>query len=342
MTRRTHFAAGLTALAAVVALAVARIIMGEPFVPVDFAARVILGEDLPGYTFIVMERRLPTALVAILAGAAFGLSGTVFQTLLRNPLASPDVIGVSLGSSAAAVLAMAYFGADGTLIFWASLVGGLASAALVLLVAGAHRSSSSAPGAAGARGAVDSRFVLVGVAVAAALSALISYVMTRMSSKSAADAAHWRIGSLSSSTWDRLWILGLALAVLVPLLAILVSRLKVLQLGDDTAMGLGLNVPATRVSLIAVGVALSAVSVAVTGPLAFVAFLAGPLARMATGRPTFVGAALTGALIVLAADLAGSTLIPGVDLPAGVITGALGAPFLLWLLVRSSRSPLER
>lgn len=324
----------LGALALVVpGFAVLRILLGEPFVPLDYAARILIGEQLPGFSFIVMERRLPTAIVAVLAGVAFGLSGTVFQTMLRNPLASPDVIGVSLGSSAGAVLAMAFFGADGGAIFWASLQGGVASAALVLLVAGAHRGP-----AAGARGSVDGRFVLVGVGVAAALSAVISYVLTRMSTRSATDAMHWRIGSLSSSTWDRIAILAAALAVLVPLLAFLTSRLRILQLGDDTATGLGLHVPRTRIALIGVAVALSAVTVAVTGPLAFVAFLAGPLARMIAGRPTFVGSALTGAIIVLAADVAGSILVPGITLPAGVVTGAIGAPFLLWLLTRSSRT----
>src|SRR5699024_9055632 len=183
----------------------------------------------------------------------FGLSGTVFQTLLRNPLASPDVIGVTLGSSAGAVIAMAFFQADGRALFWFALLGGLATAVLLLAVAGT--------GGPGASGGADNRFVLVGIGVAAALTALISYLLTRLSLKTAGDALHWMIGSLSASTWDRAAVLAGALAVLVPLLGLLVARLRILQLGDDTATSLGLAVPRTRTSLVLVAVALSALTV---------------------------------------------------------------------------------
>src|SRR5690625_6760460 len=124
-------------------------------VPAGQALAVVLGEPVPGISFIVMDDRLPTAVVAILAGTACGLSGTIFQTLLRNPLASPDVIGVTLGASAGAVIAMALFQAQGAALFWCALLGGLATALLILVVAGAHRP--------GAGGAVDNRFVLVGI-----------------------------------------------------------------------------------------------------------------------------------------------------------------------------------
>ena len=143
--------------AAVAGLLVARVLLGTPFVFADLAVRAVLGEQIPGVSFIVMDDRLPAAVVGALAGAALGLSGTVFQTLLRNPLASPDVIGVTLGSSAAAVLAMALVDAQGMALFWWTLAGGLGTALLVLWVARAHRRGG--PGAGGA-GAVDDRFVL--------------------------------------------------------------------------------------------------------------------------------------------------------------------------------------
>lgn len=312
----------------VVGLTVLSVLVGSPMVYADLAVRAILGEDIPGISFIVVQNRLPTAVVAVLAGVAFGLSGTVFQTMLRNPLASPDVIGVTVGASAGAVIAMAFFQASGTALFWFALLGGMGTAVLILLVSGAQRS--------GAGGAVDNRFVLVGIGVGAALSALISYVMTRINTRTASDVMHWLVGSLSTSTWDRVRVLAIALAVLVPLLAILVTRLRILQLGDEAATSLGLHVPRTRTGLILVAVALSALTVAVTGPLSFVAFLAGPLARFAVGRPSFPVAALMGATIVLAADFIGQNAFGTVEMPAGVITGALGAPFLLWLLTRSS------
>lgn len=325
---RTVFSAGLTALLLAL-LIVARVLLGTPFVYADQALAVVLGEQLPGITFIVLENRLPTAVVAVLAGVAFGLSGSVFQSLLRNPLASPDVIGVTLGASAGAVIAMTFFHAQGLSLFWFALLGGLGTAALVLVVSGAHR-----PGSAGA---VDNRFVLVGIGVAAALGALISYLMTRIPSQTAGDVMHWMVGSLSSSTWDRVRVLSFALAALVPMLAVLVTRLRILQLGDETATSLGLAVPRTRIALILVAVTLSALTVAVTGPLSFVAFLAGPLAHMVAGRPSFPLAAVIGALLVLIADIIGQNAFGTVELPAGVITGALGAPFLLWLLTRTPR-----
>lgn len=325
-TRRT----ALTAIAAgllLLGLVVVRVLVGTPMVPLDLALRVIGGETIPGISFIVMDHRLPTAVVALLAGVAFGLSGTVFQTLLRNPLASPDVIGVTIGASAGAVIAMAFFQADGRALFWFALLGGLGTAVLLLLVAGVGR-----PGAAGA---VDNRFVLVGIGLAAALGALVSYLLTRLSLQSAGDAMHWMIGSLSTSTWDRVAVLAAALVVLIPALALLVVRLRILQLGDETATSLGLPVPRTRIALIMVAVALSALTVAVTGPLSFVAFLAGPIARMLAGRPSFPLAAVVGAVIVLLADIIGQNLFGGTELPAGVITGVLGAPFLLWMLTRT-------
>ncbi|ATG51032.1 enterobactin ABC transporter permease [Brachybacterium vulturis] len=312
------------------ALIAVRVLVGTPMVPLDLAVRALSGEDIPGYSFIVMDLRLPTAVVALLAGVAFGLSGTVFQTLLRNPLASPDVIGVTLGSSAGAVIAMAFFQADGRTLFWCALLGGLATAALLLAVAGM--------GGPGSSGGADNRFVLVGIGVAAALGALISYLLTRLSLQSAGDALHWMIGSLSSSTWDRAAVLAGALVVLIPVLALLVTRLRILQLGDDTATSLGLPVPRTRVALILVAVTLSALTVAVTGPLSFVAFLAGPIAQRLAGRPSFPLAAAVGAVIVLLADIAGQNLFGGTELPAGVVTGALGAPFLMWMLIRTPTS----
>lgn len=332
-TRRGVLGALATA-AVLAALMVVRVLVGTPFVYADQALAVLLGVELPGISFIVWESRLPAAVVAVLAGTAFGLSGTVFQTMLRNPLASPDVIGVTLGASAGAVIAMAFFPGQGAALFWFALLGGLGTAALILLVSGAGR-----PGAAGA---VDNRFVLVGIGIAAAFHAVISYLMTRLPSQTAGDVMHWLVGSLSTSTWERALVLALALAVLLPALVLLVSRLRILQLGDDAATSLGLQVPRTRIALIMVAVTLCALTVAVTGPLAFVAFLAGPLARMIMGRPSFSVAAAVGAVLVLAADVLGQNAFGSVELPAGVITGALGAPFLLWLLTRTTSSGTGR
>jgi iron complex transport system permease protein len=170
------------------------------------------------------------------------------------------------------------------------------------------------------------------------LQAAITYLLTRTDVRAASEALHWLVGSLSGSTWERAAVLGAAVALLLPACARAASTLRILELGDDSAAGLGLNVRRSRLGLVVLGVALCAAATAVTGPLSFIAFLSGPLARlMAGGRTNLACSALTGAALVLGAELLGSNAFGDIDLPAGVVTGALGAPFLLWLLVRSNK-----
>lgn len=315
----------LAALAGVVVvLFIARIVLGDPVVYLDQLWLILTGETVPGLSFIVAEHRGPAAVVGALAGAALGLSGTIFQTLLRNPLASPDVIGVGYGAATAAVAGMLTLGIAGPALSLFAFAGGLVVALFVYFMAENGKNTGG-------------RFILVGIGAAAMLQAIMNYLLTRTDVRAAGDALHWLVGSLSASTWDRAAVMAASLVVLGPLTALAVSKLKILELGDDAATSLGLHVRGTRAALVVLGVALSACTIAVTGPLAFVAFLAGPLARLLTQRTNFVASALVGAALVLAADFAGANLFGDVSLPAGVITGALGAPFLLWLLVRSNK-----
>lgn len=309
----------------VVILFFAKVLLGSFQVSfVDFW-RIVGGETIPGATFIVMEDRLPAALIAILAGAAFGLSGTLFQNLLRNPLASPDVIGIGYGASAAAVTGTLVFGLQGWALAGAALLGGFAIALLIYFLANSGRHTGA-------------RLILMGIAFAAMLQAIISYLLTRSDVRTVGDALRWMIGSLNSSTWDRVLLLLVALALLVPLTAFAAGKLRILELGDDAAAGLGLRVSRVRLGIVLVAVALCSVATAVTGPIAFVAFLAGPLARlMNRGASSLVLSALTGSALVLLAEFVASNSFGGTQLPVGVITGALGAPFLLWLLVRSNQ-----
>ncbi|WP_243835577.1 iron chelate uptake ABC transporter family permease subunit [Arthrobacter sp. AG258] len=293
------------------------------------------GPKIPGASFIVMENKLPHAVVGTMIGVAFGLAGALFQTMLRNPLASPDVIGISSGASAAAVVAIVVFGASGATVSGAALAGALAVAVLI------HAISSGRNRGPGRGNAAGNRLVLAGVGIAAALQAVVSFLMTRADIRTAADALVWLNGSLNSANWDRAGVLFLALAVLVPAVVFLAGPLRILELGDDAAAGLGLRVAGTRLALVVIAVSLAAVATAAAGPVAFVAFLAGPIARRFTGKPGLPASALVGALIVLAADYFAANLAPllldGTVLPVGVVTGALGAPFLLWLLVTANR-----
>ena len=316
--RRTRIAtAGLTA--ALLAVFAARVLLGDFTFTIPDFFRILFGAEIPGASFILMESKLPRALLGILVGSAFGVAGAIFQTTLRNPLASPDIIGVSLGASAAAVFAIVSLGQTGTPVAVSAILGAVAVSGLVRWVAGP---------------AAGYRLVLIGVGVAAALSSVIQYLFTRADVYDAQLALRWLTGSLNQVDWPTIRLLAGFLLVLLPAMVWLVRSLRITELGDDAAAGLG--VPQRRTDLLLLAaVVLTAVAVAAAGPVAFVSFLAGPIARsLNSGRTTVTGAALAGAAIVVAADYVAAYLVADVNLPVGVVTGALGAPFLLWLLAR--------
>ena len=287
----------------------------------------LTGSGEPGDQFIVLTLRLPRVVLAVLVGVAFALAGGLFQSVLGNPLASPDVIGVTGGASAAAVLAILVLGLSGAPVALFAAAGALAVSAAIYLLA--WRS-----------GLHGYRFVLVGVAFAFLVEAVVSYLLTRADVRDAQVALVWLVGSLSGARWEDVALLGGGLVVLVPLLAILAPRLRVLQLGDDTATGLGLRTTAVRTGALTVAVALAALGTAAVGPVAFVAFASAPIARRIVGHGlALVPTALMGAALVVGADLVGQHLLPGgQQVPVGIITGAVGAPYLLWLLARAQRT----
>ncbi|MET3176232.1 UNVERIFIED_ORG: iron complex transport system permease protein [Arthrobacter sp. UYCu721] len=319
------------------------VLLGSYTVTIPDFFKILIGhltgdERIPGASFIVMENKLPRAVIGVMIGAAFGLSGGLFQTMLRNPLASPDVIGISYGASAAAVTAIVIFGATGPAVSGAALGGALGIAALIYAIS---RGPVLGSGGGNRGNAAGSRLILAGVGIAAALHAVVNFLMTRADIRTAADALVWLNGSLNSANWDRAGMLALALLVLVPAVIALAGPLRILELGDDAAAGLGIRVGFTRLAVVVTAVALAAVATAAAGPVSFVAFLAGPIARRFTRKASLPASALVGALIVLTADYAAANLAPllldGTVLPVGVITGGLGAPFLLWLLVTANR-----
>ena len=223
------------------------------------------------------------------------------------------------------------------LVSGAAFAGALGVATLIYAI-----SRSGSLGSGGQRGdAAGSRLILAGVGIAAALHAVVSFLLTRTDIRTAADVLVWLNGSLNSANWDRAGVLGTALLVLVPAVVLLAGPLRILELGDDTAAGLGVRVGAARLAIVITAVGLAAAATAAAGPVAFVAFLAGPIARRFVRKASLPASALTGVLIVLGADYVAANIAPllldGTVLPVGVITGALGAPFLLWLLVTSNR-----
>lgn len=299
--------------------------VGDFPIPLVEVVPAIFGFGSPDALFIVQTLRLPRALTAVLVGGAFGFSGAIFQSLARNPLASPDIIGITAGASTAAVFIIVVVGGGGLLVPLGSFGGALATATAIYFLA--YR-----------RGITAYRLVLVGIGVAAVLSSLTSYMLTRAQIWDAQRATVWLTGSLNGRGWEHVRPVGLAMVLLLPVVLILARPLRTLQLGDDTAKGLGVGVESYRRYLILVGVALAAVATASAGPVAFVAFVAPPIARRLTRSSlTLVPAALTGALLLILSDLVARRAFAPTELPVGIITGIVGAPYLLWLLARANR-----
>lgn len=317
------------ALACVVVLAVS-LSVGEFAIPLREVLPVLVGQGTPDADFIVGTLRLPRALSAVLVGALFGLSGAVFQSFARNPLASPDIIGITAGSSTAAVLVIVAGSALGVSTGAVSLpvaafVGGLVTTTAVYLLA--YR-----------RGLSAYRLVLVGIGIAAMMTSLTSFLLTRAEVVDVQRATVWLTGSLNGRGWGEVVPLAVAAAVLVPTVLLLARPLRALQLGDDTARGIGVPVERSRAALVVAAVGCASVATATAGPVAFVAFVAAPIARRLVRAPlTLVPAALTGALLVLASDLVARTALAPTELPVGIVTGLVGAPYLLWLLARANR-----
>ncbi|MEV0618958.1 iron chelate uptake ABC transporter family permease subunit [Nonomuraea sp. NPDC050404] len=298
--------------------------LGEVRLGLGEVVGALLGTGEQGTAFVVHELRLPRALTGLLAGVAFGLSGALFQTMTRNPLASPDMIGVTQGAGVAVVAGIS-LGVGAGLQFLG--FAGAVTAALVTYLLAWRRGTSGG------------RIVLVGIGLSWMCTSATEYLMVTSGDFQAQQALGWLFGNLNGRTWDHVTPLAIALAVLIPLTLLLGTWTRVLQLGDDVATVLGAPVQVARLSLLMTGVALVAFGTAAAGPVAFVALAAPQIAqRLArTPAPPPLAAGLTGAFIVLGADLIARLLIPDVELPVGVVTGVLGAPVLLWLLARSRR-----
>lgn len=317
--RRRHLIVCVGVAAVLVGVGAARALLGDVHITPAQAIRALQGEHIPVVSFLLTEITLPRTVLGVLTGAAFGVGGALFQSVLRNPLASPDIVGVSMGASTGAVIGIVLLGLRGAPVSVLAVLGALAVAVLTRWVAGTAGSM---------------RVVLVGVGVAAALGSVIQYLFTRADEWDAQVVLRWLTGSLGSASWSTIgWAAPLIAALL--LLTVWAARdLPANELGADTAAGLGMG-PRRPESLLLLGVLLTAVAVAAVGPMAFVAFLSGPLARaLNAGRRSLTASALCGATVVVGADYVGDYLLVDVNFPAGVVTGTAGALFLLWLLGR--------
>ncbi|WP_214409630.1 FecCD family ABC transporter permease [Sphaerisporangium fuscum] len=336
LVRPRGVAVTLTGLAALLLLLALNLRLGD--IPMDLAdvVRAVLGADGTGGTrMVIMELRMPRALTGALVGAALGLSGAITQAIARNPLAGPDILGVTSGASVTVVGltvagGAAYGGASGALasigLPLAALAGGLAGALLVY-------------GLAWRRGLDGYRLVLVGVGVVAVFTNLKYWLLTVGDVNDATRAMVWISGSLNGRGYEHVVPVAVALALIVPVTLTGTRVLGALRLTDDTVKGLGVRVDLARAALLLAAVLLASVATAAAGPIAFVALASPQIALRLAGvaQPPLVVSAVTGAVLVTGADLIARTLTP-VELPVGVVTAVLGAPYLIYLLVRVRRT----
>jgi iron complex transport system permease protein len=301
------------------------LIFGNTRYPLGIVIRVLLGEEIQGASFAIGTLRLPRTLSGLLVGIAFGMAGNTFQTMLRNPLASPDIIGVTSGSSVAAVFCILVLKISGNLVSVAAVISGLLVAALIYIFS---KSGTFSGG----------RLILIGIGIQAMLNAVISFLLLRANQYDVPAAFRWLSGSLNGMQMKDIPGLFLVVVIFGFVIALLGRHLKILELGEQTATTLGLKTDATRLLLVLSSVFLIAFATAVTGPIAFVAFLAGPIAGrlVGTGAMNGIPSGLVGAALVLGADIIGQFAFD-IRFPVGIITGILGAPYLLFSLIRINR-----
>lgn len=317
---------GVVVLIAVVVIAtvVLSLSLGDYPVAPDRLWATLTGSGTRVEQYVVFQVRAPRAAMAVVVGIALGIAGALLQTFLGNPLASPDLLGISGGSGLAAVTAILVIGTTGPLLVLFAFAGGLVVAALLLL-AGRHLRDGGF------------RLILAGIGVSFFATALINLMMVRAKIEEARTALLWLTGSLASTPWWQVLTVTAVLVLLVPALIVAARWLPVTQLGHPTASGLGVSGSSVRLIVVTSAVLLTAVTCAFVGPISFIALCAPAIARVLLGHGA-VGIATSGAVgavLLVAADLVAQFAIPGFSLPVGIVTGAVGAIFLLWLLATS-------
>nr|WP_253890781.1 iron chelate uptake ABC transporter family permease subunit [Actinokineospora diospyrosa] len=330
LSTRAHPRAIIVVIALLVAtlgLAVLGMLTGDFPLNLTQLLNTLNGAGTGGQKYIVFDLRLPRVTIAVIVGAALGISGAIFQSLSRNPLGSPDIIGFSTGSATGAILVLIVFGGGITEIALGSIAGGIVAAIIVY-------------GLAYRAGVQGYRLILIGIGVTAVLGSLNTYILTRAGLRQAQSAQVWLVGSLNGRGWSEVLPVAIALALLLPAALVLGRRLGLLEMGDETATMLGIRTEPTRLALVVISVALTAVATACAGPIAFVALAAPQLARRLAGSAgvAILPAAAMGGALLLAGDVLSQRVFGQNALPVGVATAALGGLYLAWLLASEWRS----
>ncbi|MFJ9149802.1 FecCD family ABC transporter permease [Streptomyces sp. NPDC102270] len=300
---------------------------GDFPIPAGDVLKTLLGNGNAGQEFIINELRLPRVLVGLLVGASLGLGGALFQAISRNPLGSPDVLGLSQGATAGALTMIVLFSGSATQVTLGALAGGLVTGFAIYLLAWKQ-------------GVHGYRLVLVGIGVSAIVTAVNGYLLTRSTLTEAAQAVVWMTGSLSGRDWTQVWPLLWLCVVLVPLVLANARGLRMMEMGDDVSNALGVRVERVRLLLLVAAVLLTAAATAAAGPVSFVALTAPQLARRLTRSPgpNLLPSLCMGATLLVTADWISQKVFGADQLPVGVVTGVLGGVYLLWLLVTERKA----
>ncbi len=326
--------AGVTGLAAAAAAAcfAADLATGPAMLPIAAVLRALAGGgNDPMLAAIVLQLRLPIGLMALLVGAALGLSGAVMQTILNNPLASSYTLGISAGAGFGAALVIVAGGALPVAEMWSVPLGAFAFAGVACaMVAGVGR----------LRGATPELLVLAGIACLFLFQALLSLLQFLASPEALQTIVFWLFGSLLRATLAKVAVVGAVLAVVLPVLLRDAWRLTALQLGDDRARGLGVAVDRLRLRAFVAVSLLTGAAVAFVGTIGFVGLVAPHVARMLVGedqRHLLPASAVLGALLLSAASVASKLILPGTVFPIGIVTALIGVPFFAWLVLAAGR-----
>jgi len=316
--------AGLLFTALILLLAYVSLASGTPWLSPRDVATALTGGGDPIQAFMLWELRLPRMTAGILSGAALGIGGCLLQTLARNRLATPGIIGIDDGATAFAVASVV------------AIPTSLAPPMLALAGAATAAALAFGLGGGGSRGY---RFIVVGIAVGALFGALTNFMLARTDIDSANLAYPWTVGSLNARSMPTVALLGACLAACLPIAKLLGRELQLLRFPETVAIGLGTRVRHTRMAILAVTVVLTATAVAVAGPVGLVSLAAPEIARHMAGHRgvPIMNSGLAGAALMIAADWVGRTAFAPVEVPVGIITAVVGGPYLLWILLREPR-----
>ncbi|MBP2331977.1 FecCD family ABC transporter permease [Corynebacterium freneyi] len=318
------FVLGAITVAFIAVIGYAQLTLGKIDLSPGETWHAIFGQGEPRAVRSVQSRRLPRLITGLCVGAALGVSGAAFQSISRNPLGSPDIIGFTAGAATAATAQILFFGGGVSATAAAALLGGIATAAAIYVLALRGRQVGGP------------RLILVGIGVAATLAAITDVLIVRADVHDTALVQQWNAGSLSGRGWPHALAALATVAILVPFMAVIARRLSLMEMGDDTAVGLGVAVERDRLAGIAVGVLLIGAATGLTGPIAFIALAAPHIARFAVrgpGVPVF-GSMLVGAVLLAGADVVSQFADMGVRTPVGLVTGFLGGIYLMGLVTR--------